>query len=418
MILGLVTPALGACLGSTGRGGGEELEPEPTAAELLAARSRARVLAPAIAALESGALEQASTELARVLAADGELPEALALSAVVRWIGAARALGGDLRTVGVGAVVARRLNTRYLTSCLETAHAELAAADALLAKAARGRVLSLELCPACWAFDWTLDGRRDARDEALLEVETDPSGAELPDGDPRRRPTFAFDRGDLSWARAMLAFQRSLLEVALAYRLSDLEGLLDEDGRAPVTLHLERPARMHDARASLRALVDHSRRARLAYLAEQDDDREWVPSPRQRDHAIPLAVDAALYSTWEGVLGDLDRLIAGEDGVPLGELEAAFSPPEPGQTPPEPKLGGFLDLGMLLGAPQDVVIDPEVLRDASEHPNRALASLFGAAYREKMTPSPLAGRLARMQREVDAGQETWSRKLRYLVWLN
>ena len=39
-----------------------------------------------------------------------------------------------------------------------------------------------------------------------------------------------------------------------------------------------------------------------AYLAETDDDREWVPNPKQQSHPMPLPVDAArigaLERTW------------------------------------------------------------------------------------------------------------------------
>jgi hypothetical protein len=35
-----------------------------------------------------------------------------------------------------------------------------------------------------------------------------------------------------------------------------------------------------------------------------------------------------------------------------------------------------------------------------------------------MPPSPLVDRLQRISREVDAGEETFERKLRYLIWLN
>jgi hypothetical protein len=35
-----------------------------------------------------------------------------------------------------------------------------------------------------------------------------------------------------------------------------------------------------------------------------------------------------------------------------------------------------------------------------------------------MRPSPLVGRLRRMQDELEHGEDTLVRKLRYLIWLN
>jgi hypothetical protein len=48
----------------------------------------------------------------------------------------------------------------------------------------------------------------------------------------------------------------------------------------------------------------------------------------------------------------------------------------------------------------------------------ALRSVFGVYYVEKMKPSPLVGRLARVRSEIDRGEDSLERKLRYLFWLN
>ena len=48
----------------------------------------------------------------------------------------------------------------------------------------------------------------------------------------------------------------------------------------------------------------------------------------------------------------------------------------------------------------------------------ALRSFFGANYRAHMKASPLPSRMRRMQSEIDRGQESLERKLRYLFWIN
>ena len=47
-----------------------------------------------------------------------------------------------------------------------------------------------------------------------------------------------------------------------------------------------------------------------------------------------------------------------------------------------------------------------------------LQDIFGNDYVRAMKPSPLVRRLARMSREVEHGEESLERKLRYLFWLN
>ena len=47
-----------------------------------------------------------------------------------------------------------------------------------------------------------------------------------------------------------------------------------------------------------------------------------------------------------------------------------------------------------------------------------LRDIFGDKYVEDMTPTPLIKRLNRMKSEIDRGEESLERKLRYLLWLN
>ena len=279
--------------------------------------------------------------------------------------------------------------------------------------------VALELCPACWEVDWNGNGRVDERDRRLLEIEVDAEGNALPEGDPRRRPTFRFDDGDVAWARAFVSFQRAALDVLVAYDWTEAVGLVGGGARGEpkrVVIHLVSPGRIDDARELILRGLDHSDAARRAYLAETDDDREWVPNPRQKSHPLPLPVDQALYDTWESVLGDVRRLVRGDEGLDVAEvLELA------GARAPV-RAHGFLDLGAMLSRHRDIVVDLEAIdRTHQGHETEAdvtFAAVFGDYYVPRMKASPLPRRLLRMKGEIDDGREAFGHKLRYLLWLN
>jgi hypothetical protein len=44
--------------------------------------------------------------------------------------------------------------------------------------------------------------------------------------------------------------------------------------------------------------------------------------------------------------------------------------------------------------------------------------LLGNGYATHMRASAIVGRLQRMKHELDHGEDTFDRKLRYLLWLN
>jgi len=295
---------------------------------------------------------------------------------------------------------------------------ELDAVDRELASAAADPAFNLELCLACVDRDWNLNGRIDDGDRLLFQVEVDDQGNPLAEDDPRRKPTFRFDVGDLYWARAMLAFQRAVVDLVLAYDWSGLDRLLrwDQDRPPPpITIKLGDAGRVRAARDLILAGVDHAERARQAYLAETDDDREWVPSPRQKNHPVPLAMDQAMYDRWGAILGDVRRLVHGDEGLSAGQIGALLDDDFAG-------VSGFIDVGRALDKPADFVLDFTILDDRRIGPVRGaekiLRDFFGQAYRPTMKPSPLPGRLARMKSELERDQDTFDRKLRYLLWLN
>lgn len=371
--------------------------------------------APAIQALQQGSFDRAGDLAERAHAVDPDNPYPLLVRAIVRYEKAMRQLALDGRTIVVGALDSGVLNQKYLRSTLEDAESELAAVEAYLAAVARNRGVAIELCLACWEIDWNGNGRVDRRDRRLLQIERDDEGHEIPEGDPRRKPTFRFDDGDVPWARAFVSFERAALDIALAYDVSDLAALARRRRDRPdrIVLRLVAPDRIAAAKQRILEGLDFSDAARRAYLAETDDDREWVPSPRQKSHPMPLAVDDALYGTWQSVVGDVRRLVRGDEGLRVADALTLLG--ERSARPPK----GYLDIGHMLSHPKDIVLDlPQIRRLADEDIESAMKSVLGDHYVASVKPSPLPTRLRRMKDEIERHDDELGRKLRYLFWLN
>jgi hypothetical protein len=211
----------------------------------------------------------------------------------------------------------------------------------------------------------------------------------------------------------MTAFQRAGVELVLAYEWSDL-AKFKLFGRDPdqMVIHLVDAGRVRHARELVLQGLAFSDRSREEYLAETDDDREWVPNPRQKNHPMPLEVDQQLFDTWAGVTGDLRRLLDSEEGLSLRELAALLDRHGGAKFP-----DGYIDLGRMFREPKDIVL----LSSRDESPEgleKIFRDLFGNGYQTGMRGSPLVGRLKRMHDELDGGHDTFDRKLRYLLWLN
>jgi hypothetical protein len=381
----------------------------------------AAAAAAAIGELQEGRFTSARTEADRVLEADSANAWAHAVRAVADY----RAAGHTLHLAFLAAFDALvdsggRAGLDAFREALDRTEQALGKIEDDLAAASDEPAFALELCLACWRADWNLSGEIDESDRRLFEIEVDADLRPLPERDPRRRPTFRFDRGDVFWARAMVAFQRALLDLALAYAWDDLlRMMIDEGGgeEATFTLPLADAERVHRARELILAGLDHADRARTEYLAETDDDREWVPNPAQRDHPLPLPVDRALYDTWERVVRDVRRLVQGEEGIDVGQVAQLGD--DRWDDPPR----GFIDVGRLLEEPGDIVLSAPHIAAFEDEPSRAnaeaiLRDLFGAAFVPEMDASPLPEELARMKDEIASGAESFEHKLRYLLWIN
>jgi hypothetical protein len=389
---------------------------------------RNRDSAAAVSALQAAKFAEAAEQATQALARDPGNSRAAAVRAIATYQAAGSRLRDDLFSSGLELLdrsKARTVGERFTE--------QLARVDRDLAVASGDPAFSLELCIACWEHDWNHSGEIDEGDRKLFEIEFDGRLAAgdgeageagvLPEGDPRRRPTFRFDTGDADWARAMINFQRALFEILLAYRWSDARLLIASGARDPkLVLYLEDAPRIQRARTLILEGLRHADRCRTGYLAETDDTREWVPSPTQRDHPIPLEVDAALYQTWADVTGDVRRLLESEERISLRQLAALGDNDSSAYVP-----DAYLDLGAMLREPSNVTIDLALFdqlgdaeHDAAKAPivEQILRGVLGKGYAPAKKASPLVGRLQRMKRELSTGNDTFERKLRYFLWLN
>ncbi|MBN2497159.1 MAG: hypothetical protein JXR96_21380 [Deltaproteobacteria bacterium] len=372
---------------------------------------------PAVDALQQSRFDDAEAEAKRVLAADPKNPQAHLVSAITHYKRTMHGLVNDLFSVAVGAIRGG-INQKFLDFALKSAAEELAAVEADLAAVARYPDVTLDLCLACWEVDWNRSGRIDDRDRMLLQVEVDADGHRIPEGDPRRRPTFHFDIGDVYWARAMLAFQQAAIQICRAYRLPQPAEMMQAFDRGqPVRIQLVSKELVGEGHKLILAGLDHADRCRREYLAEKDDDREWVPNPRQKNHPLPLPVDELLYSTWEGVLADVKSLLEGSEGISVAEVAQLGD--HRWADPPT----GFIDVRRMLESPGDIVLNPNNLEDLGERHTRdsverVLRDVLGDKYVPQMKPSQLISRMSRMKSEIERGEESLERKLRYLIWLN
>ncbi len=383
--------------------------------------------ARATEALRDGHFEDAESSAMKVLDDDAGDPFAGIVAAISVYKRTMHDLFVDGQTVIIGAVATGNLNQRYLKESLDRVADDLAKVDKFLDAAANEPRVSLEICLACWEVDWNHNGTVDEFDEHLMEVEQDAYEREYRQGDPRRRPTFRFDHGDVLWAKAFISFQRAAVDLIRAFDWTQMGymfrgGIFGSRGETPerIRFKLTSPELVASARQQILEGLDLSDAAREAYLKETDDDREWLPNPSQKDHPLPMPVDTALYNTWESVVDDVRRIVRGEEGLSVAELAQLGD--HQWDNPPR----GYLDIGKMLSEPRDIVLEIKTLDEIDDHSDRktrrqmerALRVILGDYYVRRIARSPLLRRAKRMKREVEAGRESIDRKLRYLIWIN
>lgn len=371
---------------------------------------------PAADALRAGKFADALKMSGAVIGEDGGNCYALMVRAISRYVVALQDLAsGTLDVIERGSRT-RGFDLDALRAAVNRANGEFALVESDLERASRCPDVYLDLGPARWVNDWDRNGEINSRDTSLLEIELDAEGKPLPADDPRRRPLYRYDAGDVHWARAFVNFQMAALNIALAYDWSEINRLIRDgfSNTLEIRIRLQDRSLIAKARKNILAGLDCAEQARLSYLAETDDEREWIPNPRQKDHPMPLPVDDELYKTWEGVLKDVRKLVSGEEGLRLADVADLLKM----RIDPAPR--GFLDIGRMFDHPKDIAININELAflERSRDLEGMLRVVFGEYYVYDKKPSLITARLKRMKHEIDIGFESFGRKLRFLLWLN
>ena len=365
----------------------------------------------AVSRLQMGHFDSARMYANSVLKKDTCHPQARLVMALVEYIEATGTFAYRLNDDKTWELLEHSDNVRW-HGILARLDEQLEQVERDLAIASTDPEISIELCMACWEQDWDRDGRQDPFDAHLFQLELDEKGELLPEDDPRRTPTFRFDLGDIYWARAFLSFQRALVSVGLAY---DFE--IKEEAHL-IRIYPTDKSRAVAAQKLILSGIELSRRCRTEYLAETDDDWEWVPNPNQKDHPVPLTVNADLYETWIQVLGDVELMMKSEEGIDIAEfLELVEFDIKDGVP------SGYLDLGGMLTDPGEIILNWEHLflafyNEGWKNLKIVLEEAFGAHYKAEMKPTQLFSRFKRMKEEIENGEETLEYKLKYLLWLN
>jgi hypothetical protein len=203
----------------------------------------------------------------------------------------------------------------------------------------------LELAIAACRLDFNGDGRTEDY-ESLASVLSEVTSQQIP-AEAATGFVVAFDRGDVHWLRGYCHVLSALCEMFLAHDTTKLHDytaqlffpaaktrvpLLAEEHPewwrdsfldAIAFIHLlqfpvKEPERLKSAHAHLLAVVDQSRASWDAILAETDDDREWIPNPKQKKAAIPGAeISAEMIAAWRTVLDELAAVLEGEKLIPF-----------------------------------------------------------------------------------------------------
>ena len=205
------------------------------------------------------------------------------------------------------------------------------------------------------AFDFTGGGRAE-QVTSMIEVMTgvNPRGT---NGKGGEKFEVAFDRADALWLRGYVHILSSTIEFFLAYDWHETfeaagglfypkmavqtipKGLSltslgsrsffgDEPAFADMlallhTMHwpVAEPARMKAVLAHLKTSIALSRETWKAVEAESDDDREWLPSPKQKSGVLTgMPITAEFVATWKIALDDFEAALDGKKLVPHWRL--------------------------------------------------------------------------------------------------
>ena len=236
-----------------------------------------------------------------------------------------------------------KLDYQMFRAILQRLAADLAAAEALLAKAGGGDVkFTVDLLQ----IRLDLDGDGKAGDYETLGAMT--QALSRPPAPGPAEMTVSFDTADVYWLRGYAQFIAAVADFGLAHDFQDTfdktfhvffpnaglplakelrrpiaEGQFAEGaiGDAIAFIHLinwrtAEPARLADVRLRLKAMAVLSRQSWQAARAETDNDREWLPNAKQTGALSPLPVTDQTIDGWLAVMQEFELILDGKKLLP------------------------------------------------------------------------------------------------------
>lgn len=161
--------------------------------------------------------------------------------------------------------------------------------------------------------------------------------------------TIAFDAGDVAWLRGYCHLLSALAEIVLAHdgeelfhgtahmffekvqsphaylqegrKVADFGGGVDLADLIAlvhlIRLPVEEPKRMEAALHHFESVIALSRESWRHIMAETDDDREWVPNPKQQSVVPNVRVRKEMVDAWLRFLDESEDLLAGKRLAPF-----------------------------------------------------------------------------------------------------
>jgi hypothetical protein len=167
------------------------------------------------------------------------------------------------------------------------------------------------------------------------------------------------DAGDALWLRGYCNMLSGFVEIALAHDTSTLfevsahqffpdtgtpMAAITASGEGPemgeildaiATIHALRlpvaePTRMARAHEHFLRVIELSEQTWDSYMAETDDDREWIPNPSQTGVIPGAAVTAEMVEGWQLFLGEARQILEGHKLLPYWRGNVAGATPSLG----------------------------------------------------------------------------------------
>ncbi len=162
--------------------------------------------------------------------------------------------------------------------------------------------------------------------------------------------TVSFDKADVHWLRGYCHLLMAVCDVGLAYDWSEpfectghmffsnvespysisrsssggfVGPILDEIAMLHlIRLPLEEPQRLESALRHLQTMIQQSRMTWKAVLAEDDNEREWIPGPHQTGVIPGIRVTREMVEAWHEFLDEAEALLAGQKLIPFWRSDA------------------------------------------------------------------------------------------------